>query len=134
MEEAPEIFDFQIIIESTEIDESTDYWQRQCSILYTELHKNLISDSISGSIEPLTSECEISERAGIESILNLLLASGITLETFDRMYDVFKLWLEFRNSAEITLKYEDGSTIKLTHLSKSEALKLMEKHQKKIKE
>jgi len=130
MEEAPEIFDFQIIIESTEIDESTDYWQRQCSILYTELHKNLIS----GSIEPLTSECEISERAGIESILNLLLASGITLETFDRMYDVFKFWLEFRNSAEITLKYEDGSIIKLPHLSKSEALKLMKKHQKRIKE
>lgn len=130
MEEAPGISDFQIIIESTEIDESTDYWQKQCSILYSELHKNLIS----GSIEPLTSECGESERSGIESILNLLLASGITLETFDRMYDVFKLWLEFRNSAEITLKYEDGSTIKLTHLSKSEALKLMEKHHKRIKE
>ncbi len=130
MKEAPEISDFQIIIESTEINESTDYWQKQCSILYSELHKSLIS----GSIEPLTSECKEGERAGIDSILHLLLASGITLETFDRMYDVFKLWLEFRNSAEITLKYEDGSTIKLTHLSKSEALKLMEKHQKRIKE
>lgn len=126
MEETPEISDFQIIIESTEIDESTDYWQKQCSILYNELHKNLKF----GYIEPLTSECEESERAGIDSLLNILLASGITLEAFDRMYDVFKLWLEFRNSAEVTLKYEDGSTIKLTHLSKSEALKLMEKHQK----
>jgi hypothetical protein len=87
MEEAPEISDFKIIIESTEIDESTDYWQKQCSILYNELHKNLIS----GSIEPLTSECEEDERAGVDDILNLLLASGITLETFDRMYDVFKL-------------------------------------------
>lgn len=130
MKEAPEISDFQIIIESTEIDESTDYWQKQCSILYNEFHKNLIS----GSIEPLTSECGEREKSGVDSIFNLLLASGITLETFDRMYDVFKLWLEFRNSAEITLKYEDGSTIKLTHLSKSEALKLMEKHQKRIKE
>lgn len=130
MEEAPEIFDFQIIIESTEIDESTDYWQRQCSILYSELHKNLIS----GSIEPLTSEFKEGERASTDALLNLLLASGITLETFDRMYDVFKLWLEFRNSAEVTLKYDDGSTIKLTSLSKSEALKLMEEHQKRIKE
>lgn len=130
MEEAPEISDFQIVIESTEIDESTDYWQKQCSILYSELHKNLIS----GSIEPLTSECKEGDRASTDTLLNLLLASGITLETFDRMYDMFKLWLEFRNSAEITLKYEDGSTIKLTHLSKSEALKLMEKHQKRIKE
>lgn len=130
MEEAPEISDFQIIIESTEIDESTDYWQKQCSILYSELHNNLIS----GSIEPLTSECKEGERAGTDILLNLLLASGITLEIFDRMYDVFKLWLEFRNSADVTLKYEDGSAIKLTHLSKSEALELMEKHQKRIKE
>jgi hypothetical protein len=130
MEEAPEIFNFQIIIESTEMDESTDYWQKQCSILYRELHKNLIS----GSIEPTTSECEDGERADIDVLLHLLLASGITLEAFDRMYDVFKLWLEFRNSAKVTLTYEDGSAIELTRLSKSEALKLMERHQQRIKE
>ena len=130
MEEAPEISDFQIIIESTEIDESTDYWQKQCSILYRELDKNLIS----GSIKPITSECEDGERAGIGVLLNLLLASGITLEAFDRMYDVFKFWFEFRNSAKVTLTYEDGSAIELTHLSKSEALKLMEKHQQRTKE
>lgn len=130
MEEALGRSDFQIIIESTEIDVSTDYWQKQCSILYGELRRNLGS----GSIEPLTSEGKPGERTGIDTLLHVLLATGITIETFDRMYDVFKLWLEFRNSAEVTLKYEDGSEMKITHLSKSKALKLMEKHQKRIRE
>jgi hypothetical protein len=62
------------------------------------------------------------------------LASGITLKAFDRMFDVFKTWLEYRNSAKVTLKYEDGSTIELTRRTKSEALELMEKHQQRIKE
>ena len=87
MEEAPEISDFQIIIESTEIDESTDYWQKQCSILYRELDKNLIS----GSIEPMTSECEKGEKADVDTLFHILLASSITLKAFDRMYDMFKL-------------------------------------------
>jgi hypothetical protein len=50
------------------------------------------------------------------------------------MLDVLKTWLEYRNSAKITLKYEDGSTVELTNLTKSDALRLMEKHQQRIKE
>jgi hypothetical protein len=130
MQESSDKLYFQIIIESTEIDNFTDYWQKQCSILYGELHKNLIS----GSVDPMAFEHEKSEKVGIDTVFHTLLASGITLEAFDRIYDVFKLWLEFRDSAKVTLKYEDGSAIELSHLSKSEALKLMEEHQQRIKE
>ncbi|MCQ1536275.1 hypothetical protein FTO70_11410 [Methanosarcina sp. KYL-1] len=130
MEKVPEIFDFQIIIESEEIDELTDYWQKQCSILCGELRKSLIS----GSIEPLTSECESGEKAGIDTLFNILLASGITLKAFDRMFDVTKIWLEYRRSAKVVLKYEDGSTIELTHLSKSEAFELIKNHQQRPNE
>ena len=130
MQVSPDKFDFQMIIESSEIDESTDYWQKQCSILYRELNQNLIS----GSIEYLVSECGKGEKAGVDTIFYIFLASGITLDTFDRMYDVLNIWLEYRKSAKVMLKYKDGSIIELTHLSKSEAIKLMEKHQRRNKE
>lgn len=130
MQVSPDKFDFQMIIESSEIDESTDYWQKQCSILYRELNQNLIS----GSIEHLVSECGKGEKAGVDTIFYIFLASGITLDTFDRMYDVLNIWLEYRKSAKVMLKYKDGSIIELTHLSKSEAIKLMEKHQRRNNE
>ena len=130
MQESPDKFDFQIILESEDVEDSSEYWQKQCSFLYCELNKNLIS----GSIEPMTSECEKGERVDVDTLLHILLASGITLKAFDRMFDVFKTWLEYRNSAKVVLKYEDGSTIELTHQTKSEAFKLMENHQHKIKE
>ena len=130
MQVSPDKFDFQMIIESSEIDESTDYWQKQCSILYRELNQNLISDSI----EHLVSECGKGEKAGVDTIFSIFLASGITLEAFYRMYDVLNIWLEYRRSAKVMLKYKDGSIIELTHLSKSEATKLMEKHQRRNKE
>lgn len=122
-------FDFQIIVESPEVSEATDYWQKQCSVLYRELKRNLIS----GSIDPLTPEYEKSEK-GLDIIFYILLASGITLEAFDRIYDVINIWLENIRSAKVILKHKDGSIIELTHLSKSEAIKLMEEHQRQNKE
>lgn len=113
-----------------EVEESSEYWQKQCSLLYRELNKNLTS----GSIEPVISECDKDQKVGADALFHILLASGITLKAFDRAFDVLKTWLEYRNSAKVTLKYEDGSTIELTHRTKSEALELMEKHQQKIKE
>jgi hypothetical protein len=122
-------FDFQLMIESSEVGESTDYWQKQCSVLYRELNKTLTS----GSIKPLTSECEGSEK-GADLIFYILLASGITFKVFDRMYDVLNIWLEYRRSAKVMLKHKDGSIIELTHISKPEAIKLMEEHQQRSKE
>ena len=86
MQESPDKFDFQIILESEDVEDSSEYWQKQCSFLYCELNKNLIS----GSIEPMTSECEKGERADVDFLLHIFLASGITLKAFDRMFDVFR--------------------------------------------
>lgn len=119
-------FGFQIIIESPEIDRCTDYLQKRCSVLYNELNKNLTH----GSIEPLTSECGKNER-GADIIFYVLLVTNITFETFDRMYDLLNIWLEYNRSCKVTLKYKDGSIIELTHLSKTEALKLVKDHQQR---
>jgi hypothetical protein len=122
-------FDFQIIIESSDVDESTDYWQKQCSILYCELNKNLTS----GSLEPLASKCDNGEKADKGILLNILIASGITKIALDRIFDMLKTWSEYRKSATVMLKFEDGSTIELTHLTKSEAFELLNKHQQRIR-
>jgi len=47
---------------------------------------------------------------------------------FDRMFNVMKIWLENRPKTRVSIKYQDGSTIELTGLTNSEALKLIETH------
>lgn len=129
MPQALDKFDFQIIVESSDVDETTDYWQKQCSVLYSEFNNNLIS----GSIEPLASECESGEKADICMLLNVLIASSITKIALERILDVIDTWLENRSSAKVVLKFDDGSTIELPHQTKEEAFKLMEEHQRRIK-
>lgn len=130
MQVSSDKFNFQIILESKEVEESSEYWQEQCSFLFCELNKNLIS----GSIEPMTSECGMGEKADVDTLLNILLVSEITLNAFDRIFDTLNTWLEHRRLAKVMLKYEDGSIIELTRLTKSEAFKLMEEHHQKIRE
>lgn len=129
MQQALDNFDFRIILESSDVNESTDFWQKQCSVLYNELNNNLIS----GSIEPLTSECENGEKADLFTIFNVLIASSLTKIALERMFDVFETWLENRSSVKVVLKFDDGSTIELPHQTKAEAVRFMEEHQRRIK-
>lgn len=130
MQESFDIFDFQIVLESEEFEKSPDYWQKQYFLLYKQLHKNVFE----GSIEPLTCECKVGDKSGIDTLFNILVASGITLKAFDRMFDVTKVWLKYRNSAKVILKYEDGSTLEITDLPKSEAFELIKNHQQRLNE
>ena len=117
-------WDFNITLESEEIEERTDYWQRQCNLLYNTIREELPS----GSIQPLSYESGEGEKAELITIFSTLMASGIAAFAFDRLFDIIKIWLEYRPKTKVTLKYPDGSTMELSGLSKSEALKLMEEH------
>ncbi len=120
---------FNIILEPGELKENQEYWQKQCNFLYSNIAKNLSA----GSIQPLKSESAKGEKGGFVAIFSILNATGITSMAFDKMYDVMKIWLENRPKARVSLQYQDGSTIELSGLTKSEALKLIEAHQEQSK-
>ena len=120
--------DFNITLESEEIEERADYWQKQCNFLYNKILKELPS----GSIEPLSYESAEGEKAELITIFSTLVATGIAVEAFDKLFDIIKIWLENRPKTKVTLKYQDGSIIELSGLSKSKALALMEEHHSKI--
>jgi len=119
--------DFNITLESEEIEERADYWQKQCNFLYNKILKELPS----GLIQPLSYESAEGEKAELITIFSTLVATGITTKAFDIIFDIIKIWLENRPHTKITLKYPDGSIIELSGLSKSEALTLMEEHHRK---
>ena len=121
--------DFNITLESEEIEERADYWQKQCNFLYNRILKELPS----GSIEPLSYESAEGEKAELITIFSTLVATGIATKAVERLFDVIKIWLENRPKTKVTIKYPDGSTIELSELSKTEALTLMEEYHRKIK-
>jgi hypothetical protein len=117
--------DFHIVLESEEFEESSEYWRKQCAILYTNIFKELPT----GSVELLKSERGEGEKAELLTIFSILVASGITAKAFDRIFDIINLWLISRPTANVILKNPDGSIIgEFSKLSKSEALKLMEEY------
>lgn len=119
--------DFNITLESEEIEEREDYWQKQCNLLY-----NMILEELpSGSIQPLSYESAEGEKAELITIFSTLVATGITAKAFDIIFDIIKIWLKNRPHTKVTLIYPDGSIIELSGLSISEALTLMEKHRRK---
>jgi len=122
-------WDFNIILESGELKENQEYWQKQCKILYS----NILKDLPTGSIHPLKSKSAKGEKGDIVAIFSILNAAGITKIAFDRMYNVMKIWLENRPKTRVSIKYQDGSIIKLTGLTNSEALKLIETHHNQSK-
>lgn len=125
-----EDFNFHISLESEESRTDSEYWQKQCSILY-----NMILHELPvGSIQPLKSESEEGERADFVTIFSILVATGITTKALDRVFDIIELWLKSRPKANVTLKYPDGNIIgEFKDLSKSEALELMEDYHKNLK-
>lgn len=119
-----ESWDFNIILESGELKENQEYWQKQCNILY----RNILKDLPAGSIQPLKSKSIKGEKGDIVTIFSILNAAGITKIAFNRMFKIIKIWLENRPKTRVSIQYHDGSTIELTGLTNSEALKLIETH------
>jgi|GEM_PF-782364 hypothetical protein len=124
MQEGSEQSSFQIVLESEEIEQSTGYWQKQCSILYNSINRNLNE----GSIEPLSCGPSRDER-GIITIFSTLIAKGITANVFAKVLELIKVWLENRPQAKITIKCPDESTFEISNMSLPNILEFFNTHQ-----
>lgn len=117
---------FQISIESEEDEGSNEHWQKQCCLLYNTINRNLME----GSIEPLSCESKKGERAGIITIFSTLLASGLSVKTFEQVFELIRVWLDCRPKAKVLMKFPNGNMIEISGVSgftKSEVLSLFEK-------
>lgn len=115
---------FQIVLESEEIEQSTRYWQKQCSILYNSINRNLSE----GSIEPLSYGSAEDER-GIIMLFSTLIAKGVTANIFGKILELMKTWLENRPQAKITIKCPDESTFEISNMSLPNILDFFNAHQ-----
>jgi len=126
MEQDKQLPTFQLLIKSEEAEESSEYWQRECCLLYNTINRNITE----GSIEPLTCKSAEGERAGIIAAFNVLSASGLLVKSVGHVFDLVKVWLESRPKAKIVMKFPNGNEIEIsgvTGFSKSEVLDLFEK-------
>ncbi|HII94021.1 MAG TPA: hypothetical protein HA262_18235 [Methanosarcina sp.] len=126
MQDDVELTTFQLLLESEEAEELSEYWQKQCCFLYNTIKRNIAE----GSIEPLTCKAAEGERAGIIPIFNILSASGLSIKSVGHVFDLIKVWLEVRPKAKVVMKFPNGNEIEIsgvTGFSKSEILGLFEK-------
>lgn len=126
MQDDVELTTFQLLLESEEAEELSEYWQKQCCFLYNAIKRNIAE----GSIEPLTCKAAEGERAGIIPIFNILSASGLSIKSVGHVFDLIKVWLEVRPKAKVVMKFPNGNEIEIsgvTGFSKSEILGLFEK-------
>lgn len=126
MEQDTKIPPFQLLLESENAEELSEYWQKQCCTLYNAINRNIDE----GSIEPLTCKAAEGERAGIIAAFNVLSGSGLFVKSFGHILDIVKVWLESRPKARVLMKFPNGSEIEISGMSdfsKSEILSLFEK-------
>jgi len=117
---------FELLIISEEFEELSEYWQRQCCLLYNNINRNITE----GSIECATSESAEGGRAGIIDVFSVLSVCGLSLNSVWNVFDQIKVWLEAKPKAKVIMKFPNGNSIEIsgmTDLSKSEVLDLFEK-------
>lgn len=112
MENTSEKFDFQIILESEEVDKSSTYWQRQCQTLYDTIRKNLLE----GSVSPLSRKGGEGEKTDIIISFDVLTLTGITLNSFYILIKLINVWERNRKRANLKFKFRNGSEVICTNL------------------
>jgi hypothetical protein len=123
MEQDEQLPAFELLIKSDESEESSEYWQRQCCLLYNNINRSITE----GSIEFLTCESAEGDRAGIIEAFNVLLASGLFIKSAEHVFDIVKVWLENRPKAKVIMRFPNGNELEIsgvTGFSKSEVLYL----------
>jgi hypothetical protein len=110
--------------------ESVDYrpedsdWQEECRQLYMRI-KNTVD---TGTVEPLKVEKEEKGyRGGFIEIFSTVTAGISSIGGLTAIIELAKLWLEHRKGSEITLKFPDGSEMKVSGASKEDILNVYEK-------
>lgn len=125
MQGFPDKFNFSLILKSGGVEYSSEYWQEQCCQLYSSICRSIPD----GWIEPLKLKCSEGERTDLSTIFSTLAVFGITGEVFATIIlDAMKTWLEYRPTAEIELKYPDGSTVKISKLPLTKVSKFFEEN------
>lgn len=113
-----------ISMESENYGPEDSYWQKECHQLYSQIKKTLDE----GTIEPLNVEREgRGYRGGFLEIFSTITAGIASIGGFTAIIELAKLWLENRKGCEITLKFPDGSELKISGASKEEILSLYER-------
>jgi len=120
MQVSPDKFDFQIILESKEVEEASTYWQKQCQMLYDSIRKNLPE----GSIHPLSLKGGEGEKADLILSYDSLALASITLNSFYVLLKLINVWERNRKKADVKLRAQNGSEFNLSNLSVDEALEI----------
>lgn len=112
MENTSEKVDFQIVLESEEVDKSSVYWQRQCQTLYNTIRKNLSE----GSVSPSNRKGGEGEKTDIIISFDVLTLTGITLNSFYILIKLINIWERNRKRSNLKYKFRNGSEVICTNL------------------
>lgn len=124
MEQFPHKNSFQIILQSDNEDNLSEYWQDQCWYLYDELSRALPESSI----KPLTLESSTGERADITIFFHTIIIE-ITAKIFvEIVFEAIKNWHYYRPESNIEIKCPDGSIVKITKQSIPELQKYFDEN------
>jgi hypothetical protein len=113
---------FEIDIQDTSGAANAE-WAAACRDLYLDLTLQMDGSEIKSRND----EGIATDRVGLE-ILQQLIVSGVSLGVFTGIYNVLKLWLENRPTAEVTMTYPDGFMMKVSKLTFEQAKALHEQH------
>jgi hypothetical protein len=122
---------FQIILQSEDVEDSSDYWQDQCRRIYNDLYRDLPK----GTIRPLTLEGPAEGKAiDINSFSHLIIddftAKIISSLFVESLLVVFEKWFRHERNATLILKYPDGNTVKVSKKFLLELLKYSQENPK----
>lgn len=112
--------DFQIILKSEELKESSIQWKKDCKVLYNLIRKNLPE----GSVNPLNRRCEDGERAGLVPSYDTLALAGITLQSFIVIIKLIDVWERNKKKANVEFRSKNGNKISIFNLPSEEALEI----------
>jgi hypothetical protein len=125
MQDHSDKFDFQIILESRDIEKSSK-WQKECQMLYDSVRKNLPE----GSIHPVAHKGKEGERTGLILSYDALTLAGVTLNSFYILLKLINVWERNRKKANVKLRTKNGSEFVLSNVSVEEAREIYEKLQR----
>lgn len=115
MGKVPDEDSFQIILQSDDVDNLSEYWQDQCKYLYDEISIALPE----GSIKPLTLEGTVGEKAiDVVSfshlVVNEIAAKFVASLFIEIVFESSRRWSKNKQGANVKVKYPDKSVVTIS--------------------
>ena len=92
-----------------------------------DLYLELVGGLNEGQVQPWQGR-GVADHRGFDDSFRLFILTGINFGVFAGMFEILKTWLQARSTCEITLKYPDGSELKISNLSLEAAQSLHQQH------